>query len=590
MMIRRLLLVALLCGFALLVTQSGLAAGGQNPTRVPPTLLPPASTATPYPTITRSALARIRERATPTLIVGVPANSPPFSVITDTGEYQGFDADLARAIAADWGVQVNFRQVTKQNAYALLQSGQIDLLMGGQMPQREMPAFIDYSDPYFISRQVALALADTSGDINVVNGQNVGVVISSAAQAAFAEWQARTGIPATVLPYAMLDDAIRDLSDRRIMAVVADRWELDQRVRGKIEGVRLLDGVYRTDPYAIAMLRYDDSLRTLVNRTLQRFVSSERLNEIYNQWFPEGLMPLSDRVLPFLWRDLDADTRTVACAGGSDCLGFPADVVIPAASALDKIRAGQPLRVAGFGSPLNPDGSTSPLEQFNQALINELARRWNAPMEIIPTSYSNAEELLAAGAADLIVGAIPRWGTVDRFDYVGVYAARGYKLMVRIGSEVEGFGGLRLGKRVIGTFADDPGAFDVARKLAISVGIPERTIQHVVLNNGPEAVEAVSSLQTVRVLYADSLRITPLVASYPAQVQATNTLYDKRLLAFAVPRNDVNFRWLIDFTLQEMARDGTYQRLWETYWRQDQPLNIIVMPGGGFWQGVRTSG
>ncbi|MCC7208005.1 MAG: transporter substrate-binding domain-containing protein, partial [Anaerolineae bacterium] len=469
---------------------------------------------------------------------------------------------------------------TPDSQYVLLQSGDIDLLMGQQTIARDAPDFLDFSAPYFVGKQVALAMANNPvNSIFELGGQNVGVVIGSPGEAAFTRWAAANGMAANVVLLVMLDDGFRALGEGQITALVGDRWELDRRVRGSIEGVKLLAGgsnepvgAFSTEPYGIAMLRYDDNLRTLVDRTLQRLVASERFGPIYDLWFPEGLMPASERVYPRVWADIDADTRTLA--------DFPVDVVRPASPVTPRIQAGEALKVAGLGLPPGPDGQPTILERFNTALVNEMARRWGVTVVALPAGTVTTEDMLASGAADIAVGLEPRWSTVDRIDYAGVYAERGYRMMVRVGSNIESFGGLRIGgRRTIATFADEPEAFDEARRLAVSVGLPEATIQNVVVRSGDEALEAVFETQSARVLFGDALRVVPLAAANPERVQLTPTLYGRRPLAFGVPRNDVEFRRLVETTLQDMARDGAYQRLWAENWNLGDPLPVIVWPG-----------
>src|SRR5689334_11760203 len=98
-------------------------------TLVPPTPLPPPPTATPLPPLIQSALVRIKADP-PHVVIGIPYNISRFATLTITGEVEGFEADIASAIADDWGVKLTLKQVTRQNALDLLLSGQIDLLLG----------------------------------------------------------------------------------------------------------------------------------------------------------------------------------------------------------------------------------------------------------------------------------------------------------------------------------------------------------------------------------------------------------------------------------------------------------------------------
>ena len=55
--------------------------------------------------------------------VGMLYNEPPFGEYNIRGEETGFDADLARAMAEAWGVQVEFQQVTRQTGIDMVTSG-----------------------------------------------------------------------------------------------------------------------------------------------------------------------------------------------------------------------------------------------------------------------------------------------------------------------------------------------------------------------------------------------------------------------------------------------------------------------------------
>src|SRR5258706_5439164 len=84
-------------------------------TLVPPTLLPPAPTATATSPLTQSALARIKSNNP--LVVGFLYNVNRFALPTGTGspdnpDIDGFEPDLAQAIADDWGVKLQPEQAS----------------------------------------------------------------------------------------------------------------------------------------------------------------------------------------------------------------------------------------------------------------------------------------------------------------------------------------------------------------------------------------------------------------------------------------------------------------------------------------------
>jgi general L-amino acid transport system substrate-binding protein len=77
-----------------------------------------------------SVLARVKERGQ--LVCGVNDAVPGFGVATEAGEFEGFDIDFCRAVAA--GVlgdadAVEFRPLTAEQRFTALQAGEIDVLI-----------------------------------------------------------------------------------------------------------------------------------------------------------------------------------------------------------------------------------------------------------------------------------------------------------------------------------------------------------------------------------------------------------------------------------------------------------------------------
>src|SRR5258708_14158003 len=151
------------------------------------------------PPLTQSALAHIKTNNK--LVVGFLYNIGRFSTLTDIGTVDGFEPDLAQAIADDWGVTLEPKQVTRQNGRDLLLSGQIDLLMGEVLLSRDDQTLVDYSDPYFINQELALAGNDFAGkSITDLAGQTGGGVQGSRAELAFNSSMQINDLQATLPP------------------------------------------------------------------------------------------------------------------------------------------------------------------------------------------------------------------------------------------------------------------------------------------------------------------------------------------------------------------------------------------------------
>jgi polar amino acid transport system substrate-binding protein len=83
-----------------------------------------------------------------TLVVGVQADQVPWGYIDANGQNAGYDVDVAKLMAADMGVQVQFVRVTVPNRIAQLVTGKVDVLAAvmGMYPDRAK--VVQFSKPY----------------------------------------------------------------------------------------------------------------------------------------------------------------------------------------------------------------------------------------------------------------------------------------------------------------------------------------------------------------------------------------------------------------------------------------------------------
>ena len=103
-------------------TQRGMLQQNTEPT-TSDTSDPISDTLLPLNTL--SAIEQIRARGN-VLVAGVKFDFTPFGFPNDEGEIVGFDVDLISEMAAIWGVEVAFEQVTSANRIPKLAGGEVD--------------------------------------------------------------------------------------------------------------------------------------------------------------------------------------------------------------------------------------------------------------------------------------------------------------------------------------------------------------------------------------------------------------------------------------------------------------------------------
>lgn len=81
------------------------------------------------------------------LRVGV-ALAAPWALRDDAGEYSGFEIDVARKLAADMEVAVEFRRYEYARLILALESGEIDLIASGLTITPDRALHVNFSRPY----------------------------------------------------------------------------------------------------------------------------------------------------------------------------------------------------------------------------------------------------------------------------------------------------------------------------------------------------------------------------------------------------------------------------------------------------------
>ena len=64
-----------------------------------------------------------------TVNIGLLVDFPPFGILDEAGNPDGYDADVARLLAEDMGVELNLVPVTGPNRIPYLVSNQVDILV-----------------------------------------------------------------------------------------------------------------------------------------------------------------------------------------------------------------------------------------------------------------------------------------------------------------------------------------------------------------------------------------------------------------------------------------------------------------------------
>ncbi|MCE7981307.1 MAG: hypothetical protein DYG89_08965 [Caldilinea sp. CFX5] len=522
------------------------------------------STLTPrIKAVSESAIARIRQREN-VVRVGVTSDLPPFGVRNQNGQFAGFDIDLVNALAEDWAVRVEYIPVTSGDRIAKLLSGDIDLLAGGLQRNKAQEADIDFSQTYFVGGASLLVArnSDVQG-ITQLQNRTVAIVENSSASEQLQALAEANGITLEISGYPSLAGALAALRSGAVAGILGDVVLFSQVNRDEFA---TLDNLFNAMPYGFGLPSGDSYFNNLVNITLQKLKSSGAYDQIYRKWFGAGATPYAIEVLPGQWPYRFSESPTT--------LDLPVRSKVEQIQNRGQIVAGVFYDYAPFGFL---DANTQ-LQGFDIAIARELATRWlgdaNA-IEFVPITFADGPQKLAAGEIDLIAAALPHLqDREEAIDYSQTYYVGEYALLVRNDGQITTAAALN--NKVVAVLQGSPVVESIQQlanqqKLSVSI-LPSN--------------ELAPAFKALRDGKADALAATRVVLERLAAQEPSLTLlaglFPSQPYGLGIPNYDGRFQDLVNFTLQEMAADGAYERIYRQWFPTGTPVAIERWPGATY--------
>jgi polar amino acid transport system substrate-binding protein len=231
-----------------------------------------------------------------TLRVGVRPDDPPHSFLNSSGQFAGFDVDIAKAIASDWGVKLQVVPVNELTRFSFLQNGRIDLAVTSISKTVQRAEEIDFSETYYFSDQTILVQKGKYTHLADLVGKTIAVDRGSNAGDNWLAWLKAHGHAG--------DTHLETFGDKQASLNAVQTGA----VAGYVEDYELLAALSRNNPKlfiindpggvgvkldGVGMHKNDSLLMLHVNLALQHIASSGEYDTIYNQWFgPNSTTPV----------------------------------------------------------------------------------------------------------------------------------------------------------------------------------------------------------------------------------------------------------------------------------------------------------
>jgi ABC-type amino acid transport substrate-binding protein len=234
------------------------------------------------------------------LKIGYREDAAPFSYKNAIGQPAGYTVELcqgvATAIADDLGLAqlaLQYVPVTASNRFDAITGGQIDLLCGATTATLSRRELIDFSLGTFIDGGGVLLPVDAPGSFDQLAGEKVGVNAGTTTEGALARTLERHGIEAEVIPVGGHEEGLAKLEAGEIAAYFGDQAILIFLAAGSAapDKLKLGEGQFTLEPYALGMRRGDDDFRLAVDRALSNIYRSGEASLIFRNNFGAKAVP-----------------------------------------------------------------------------------------------------------------------------------------------------------------------------------------------------------------------------------------------------------------------------------------------------------
>ena len=228
-----------------------------------------------------------------TFTVGFDAEFPPYGYRDESGEYVGFDLDLAAEVCDRQGWELVKQPIDWDSKDMELSSGAIDCIWNGFTMNSREDAYT-WSDPYIDNSQVFVVAADSGIEKKSdLAGKVVAVQKDSSALAALNDEENEDNIAlrdsfSQLIEYADYNTAFMDLEQGAVEAVAIDigvaQYQIDKREEGAYVILAGDDNKLASEQYAIGFKKGNDELRDTVQDTLDEMVKDGTFAKIAEEW------------------------------------------------------------------------------------------------------------------------------------------------------------------------------------------------------------------------------------------------------------------------------------------------------------------
>lgn len=259
---------------AALCTAAVLTACGSSNTKTETT----AAETTDTETTGAEISANENEVAGGKLVMVTNAEFPPYE-FHDNNQIVGIDADIAKAIAAQLGMELEIQDMAFDSLIPAVQSGKADFAAAGMTVNEDRKKNVDFTATYAQAAQVIIVKegSEIQTPDDLAN-KKIGVQTGTTGDIYVEDVEG-----GDIQRFNKGMEAVMALNQGKLDAVVIDREPAKVFVRDNA-GLKILDEAFTEEEYAIAVKKGNTQLLDKMNEAIQALKASGELQKIVEQY------------------------------------------------------------------------------------------------------------------------------------------------------------------------------------------------------------------------------------------------------------------------------------------------------------------
>ena len=220
-------------------------------------------------------------------VVGFDAEYPPYGYMDESGEYTGFDLEMAQALADLNGWELVKTPINWDSKDMELDSGSIDCVWNGFTINNREDLYT-WSKPYVDNSQVMIVSEDSGiKTLADLKDKTVGVQAASAALELLQDPEGQKDLAdtfKTLQEFPDYNSAFVELQAGAIDAVAMDIGVAQYQIKSRGEGFTIVEETLNSEQYGVGCKLGNEALRDKINAGLDELVKNGTFDELAEKY------------------------------------------------------------------------------------------------------------------------------------------------------------------------------------------------------------------------------------------------------------------------------------------------------------------